>query len=135
MRASTDALLAERGLTRDPSRVRQFSEMALVVASGCALVFTLVVWGLLGWFVSFMDSASGSRVIYVVGTGAIAFLLAGLALHGLRYYLAVIGGARHRDSTPTATSDRQPIWLTRSSDWDFLIQAFVGLLVVGLVLA
>jgi hypothetical protein len=132
MKVSTDNLLAERGLTRDPYQLRQFSEIALVVANGCGLVLTLALWILLGWVAS---GSGGSRIVYLLGTGGLAFFLTGLAIHGCRYYAALIRGTRHGSARPPTAQPSRASWLTQSSDKDFVVQAVIGAaaVVIGLV--
>jgi hypothetical protein len=102
-----------------PERARQFRELALVVGHSVALLSAVAVWGLVGWLV--LGGHRPSDEFVQIGWGLIVVFLAGLALHLIRYYDALVQVRRAasaeitvgRARRPTLTSSCRSPWASR----------------------
>jgi hypothetical protein len=107
----------------DPAAERRFRELALLTGHALLLVPAAGLWGLRGW------AASGgfrpSETVVRIGWGALVVLLAGMGLHLIRYYDAMIGKRRGRGAKRANLS-----WPRASSDIDFVVQVALGVLAV-----
>jgi hypothetical protein len=107
----------------DPEADRQFRELALITAYALLMLPAAALWGLVGWAAS--GGSRPSETIVRIGWGALVVLLAGMGLHLIRYYDAMIGKLRGR-----GTKRASPSWPRASSDLDFLVQVALGVLAV-----
>ena len=117
--------LIERYAPADPEGDRQFRELALVTGHAALVVPAVGLWGFVGWAVS--GGSRPSEAVVRIGWGAVVVLLAGVGLHLIRYYDAMIGKARGRGR---GRKRADPSWPRASSDLDFLVQIALGILAV-----
>jgi hypothetical protein len=123
---STEAQeLIEKYAPPDAEADRQVDELALVAGHALLVIPALGLWALLGWVLS--GGHRPSDVFVRIGWGAVVVLLAGIGLHLIRYYDALIGKARGRGKARTDLR-----WPRVSGDLDFVVQCAVGLLAVVL---
>jgi hypothetical protein len=109
-----------------PQADRQLRELTLVAGYALLMIPAVAVWVIVAWG---MSTAAGDHAVEVVvrlGWGLVVALLAGIGLHLVRYYDAMIRIRSGRDGQ----IDRR--WPRVSSDLDFLVQIFAG--IVGAVL-
>jgi hypothetical protein len=111
--------LMKKYVPPNPEAGRQFRELALVVGYSLAVLPAVSVFGLVGWLASGGDRPSGEFVR--IGWGLIVVLLAGLALHLIRYYDALV---QVRSARGLGGDYR---WPRASTDLDFVLQVAVGI--------
>ena len=122
---------------------RAFDELGLAMVWGGCVILGMVVMGVLtvgGRAIS----ASAGQTGLLIGVGISWFAFAGLCIHASRYliaeyagraierkYVRRIGRTSSKDAafgqTVTPARPRLLLTLTRSTDWDLLIQLAVGL--------
>jgi hypothetical protein len=107
----------------DPETDRQFRELVLVTGHALLVPPAAGLWGFVGWAVS--GGSRPSEAVVRIGWGALVVLLAGIGLHLIRYYDAIIGKARGR-----GRKRADPSWPRASSDLDFVVQIALGVLAV-----
>ena len=103
-----------------PEGDRQFRELALVVGYSALMIPAIALFAFVGWTISKADRGA-SAVVGKVGWGLVVVLLAGVGLHLIRYYDALISNARSREGR--VADRRSP---RASSDLDLLVQIAAG---------
>jgi hypothetical protein len=107
---------------------QELREFALFVGHGVLMVLVLAIWVVAGWVVSSVSSHTAFEVTLAVGTGVIAGLFAGAALHLVRYFVALMARRRERGARRVRDA-RASRWPRVSADRDFLLEGAVALIV------
>jgi hypothetical protein len=110
--------LIKKYAPRRPEADRQFRELALVVGYSVGVLPAVSLWGLVGWLTS--GGRRPSDAFVRIGWALLVILLAGLALHLIRYYDALV----QVRSARTLGGNRR--WPRASTDLDFVVQIAVG---------
>jgi uncharacterized membrane-anchored protein len=118
----------------DPVRAVQRRELALVVASAVSFGLVMAAWVALAAICSSVGAAD--TAVIRIGNALLTGIGAGLALHLMRYYIALTrifrGRGRQSESRPVETQQVEH-WPWISSDLDVVLQALVVCIVLLLV--
>jgi hypothetical protein len=119
-----------------PERDREVREATLIAAHAVLLIPAIALWGVAAWLASTTGSHAAWEVAFWVGCALIAAWVAGLWLHTLRYYDALV--ARRRSERRTGPGGEPPAprrhrWPRTSSDADFVLELGVSLGLLVLV--
>jgi hypothetical protein len=119
-----------------PEAARQVREGGLAAIHAALLIPLVAAWGIAGWIASVVGSDRASDAVLRVGWALLVGWLAGMTLHLMRYYDALICRRRcaQRSGGGGEPGDaRAHGWPRGSSDADFLLGLAVsaGVFILG----
>ena len=131
--AETQAVIERYAGPPPLERRTQLQELALVVAHALVMIpFVLVLAGA-GALSSGLGIHGAKTPIYRVAVGGLVWCCVGLALHLVRYYVALVAVRRSRRATTGASAGAGRRWPRTSSDLDFVLQTVVAAIAAAVV--